>query len=165
VVTEGAAGMTVDTTEAPVRFVHRNARGRFTRDRDGFGQFIRKGDTRPRVPAIKAKRRLLTRAHIDKRSKVVQQFDAIAAGIAADLGGEGQLSTVMRHLVEGFAGVACHVNDINARLLVGEEIDIVEHSQAISTMVRIASKIGIRRVPKIVTHDLRDYIEEREAAE
>jgi hypothetical protein len=42
--------------------------------------------------------------------------------------------------VEAFAGVALAVNDLNARLLLGEEIDIVEQSQAVSTMVRVAQR-------------------------
>ena len=100
------------------------------------------------------KARILTRASIDGRTRARKQFDAIATGIAQDLGGETQLSTVQRHLVEAFAGVAIHVNDLNARLLLGEEVDIVDHSQAISTMVRVASRIGLGRIPLNVTDDL-----------
>ena len=98
-----------------------------------------------------SKIRLLTRDALDGRTKARKQFDAIAEDIAADLGGEDQLSTVQRHLVEAFAGAAIHVNDINARLLLGEQIDIVAHSQAISTMVRVASRIGLARVPRDVS--------------
>jgi hypothetical protein len=97
------------------------------------------------------KTRLLTRDQIDGRTKARKQFDSIAEGIAADLGGEHQLSTVQRHLVEAFAGAAVHMHDLNARLLLGEEVDIIAHSQAISTMVRIASRIGINRVPRDIT--------------
>ena len=48
-------------------------------------------------------------------------------------------------LVEAFAGAAVHVHDLNARLLLGEEVDITAHASAISTMVRIASRIGVHR--------------------
>jgi hypothetical protein len=104
------------------------------------------------------KTRLLTRAQLDKRTSAAQQFDAIARAIAQDLGGEGNLSTVQKHLVEAFAGCAVHVGHINALLALGKEIDIVEHSQAISTMVRVASRIGINRVAKNVTPSVKDYI-------
>ena len=40
----------------------------------------------------KGKMRLLTREHLDGRTRARKQFDAIAAGIAKDLGGEDQLS-------------------------------------------------------------------------
>jgi hypothetical protein len=97
------------------------------------------------------KARLLTRESLDGRTKARRQFDAIADGIAEDLGGEAQLSTVQRHLVEAFAGAAVHVHDLNARLLLGQEIDITAHASAISTMVRIASRIGIHRLARDVT--------------
>jgi hypothetical protein len=93
----------------------------------------------------------LTRDALDGRSNAAKQFDAIASGIAHDLGGSDRLSTVQRHLVEAFAGAAINVHDLNARLLIGEKVDIVEHSQAISTMVRIAARIGVRRVANDVT--------------
>jgi hypothetical protein len=109
--------------------------------------------------------RLLTRDQIDGRTRARRQFDSIAEGIAEDLGGEAQLSTVQRHLVEAFAGAAVHMHDLNARLLLGESIDIVAHSQAISTMVRIASRIGIERVPKDVTPDPLEYARERDEAD
>jgi hypothetical protein len=97
------------------------------------------------------KTRLLTRAQLDKRTAAAAEFDAIAKAIAQDLGGEDNLSTVQKHLVEAFAGCAVHVGHINALLALGQQIDIVEHSQAISTMVRVASRIGIDRVPKDVS--------------
>jgi hypothetical protein len=90
--------------------------------------------------------RLLVREQIDGRTKARRQFDAIAEGIAEDLGGEDRLSTVQRTLVEAFAGAAVHVHDLNARLLLGQEIDITAHASAISVMVRIAARIGINRV-------------------
>jgi hypothetical protein len=42
----------------------------------------------------RGKVRLLTREDLDGRTKARRQFDAIAEGIAADLGGSDQLSTV-----------------------------------------------------------------------
>src|SRR3974377_2383352 len=62
--------------------------------------------------------KLLTRAELNGRTTAAKQFDAIAAGIAVDLGGEDHLSTVQKHLVEAFAGIALHVGDCNARLRV-----------------------------------------------
>ena len=103
-------------------------------------------------PADKGpKTRLLTREALDGRTRARKQFDAIATGIANDLGGEDQLSTVQRHLVEAFAGAAICVHDLNARLLLGQKVDILELSTAISTMVRIASRVGVNRVATDIT--------------
>jgi hypothetical protein len=106
----------------------------------------------------RGKLRLIDRDQIDRRTKAFLKFDAIASGIADDLGGNERLSTVQKHLVEAFAGVALAVNDLNARLLLGEEIDIVEQSQAVSTMVRVAQRIGISRVARDVTPSLADIM-------
>jgi hypothetical protein len=114
----------------------------------------------------RGKQRLLSRDTLDGRTRARRQFDAIATGIAGDLGGEDRLSTVQRHLVEAFAGAAVHVHDLNARLMLGQEVDIVAHSHAISTMVRVASRIGIHRVARNITPTLSDYItvEDEDAA-
>jgi hypothetical protein len=97
------------------------------------------------------KQPILSRDELDGRTKAAQRFDAIASGIAADLGGEDHLSTVQRHLVEAFAGAALRVHDLNAHLLLGQEVDVVEHCQAISSMVRVAARIGVHRLARDVT--------------
>ena len=113
---------------------------------------------RPRKPHRATRPQLLNRYQLDGRTNAAKAFDAIAEGIAQDLGGQDQLSTVQRHLVEAFAGAAVHVHDLNARLLLGQEVDILAHSQAISTMVRVASRIGVRRVARDVTPSLHEYL-------
>ena len=99
---------------------------------------------------------------------VAKQFDAIASSIAEDLGGEDQLSTVQKHLIEAFAGCAVVLSDINTRAMTGAEaIDLLAYSTAVSTLVRVANKIGLRRIPKDVTPSLADLLREepREAAD
>ncbi len=107
----------------------------------------------------RSKLRLLTRDKLDRRTLASRKFSSIASGIAADLGGEDRLSTVQHHLIEAFAGAALHVADLNARLLLGQQVDIAEHSQAISSMVRIAMRIGVERLPRDVTPTLDQYLE------
>jgi hypothetical protein len=102
----------------------------------------------------RGKERLLTRDRLDRRTGAAKLFDQIATGIAQDLGGEHRLSTVRKHLVEAFAGVALHVHDINARLLLGEKIDVLAHSNAVSTLVRVATKIGLDRIPRELGDDI-----------
>jgi hypothetical protein len=94
-------------------------------------------------PSRAVKFQALTHESIDGRLRARRKFDAIAKGIAADLGGEDRLTTVQKHLVEAFAGVAIHVNNLTARLLRGEDVNVVEHSRAISTMVRVASRVSV----------------------
>jgi hypothetical protein len=62
-------------------------------------------------------------------------------------------------LVEAFAGAAVHVHDLNARLLLGEKVNILEHSTAISTLVRIASRLGTERVAREVVPTVKEYLD------
>jgi hypothetical protein len=114
-----------------------------------------KADAPARKPAYKRKSRakhvkLLSRENLDGRTTARKQFDAIASGIAADLGGEDRLSTIQKHLVEGFAGIAVVVSDLNCRLMLGLPVDVVEHCQTISTLIRAASRIGVSRIPHLL---------------
>jgi hypothetical protein len=99
----------------------------------------------------------ISRQSLDGRTKARKQFDAVVEGIASDLGGEAHLTTVQRALVEAFAGCAVVVHDINARLLLGQPINISEATQALSSLVRLASRIGVSRHMRDVT-DLTDHI-------
>jgi hypothetical protein len=101
--------------------------------------------------------KLIARDQIDRRTKSFLKFDAIASGIAEDLGGSKQLTTVQCSLVEAFAGIALAVNDLNARLLLGEEINITEQSTAVSTMVRVAHRIGMGRIARNIVSDPLKY--------
>jgi hypothetical protein len=96
----------------------------------------------------RGKLHLLTRQSLDGRTRARKQFDAIASAVATDMGGADQLSTIQQHLVEAFAGIAVHQHDLNARLLLGQEVDLSKHAQACSSLVRIASRLPLGRVAK-----------------
>jgi hypothetical protein len=44
-----------------------------------------------------------------------------------------------------------------------QDVDLAQHAQAVSAMVRVASRLGVRRVPRDVTPDPLDYA--RDASE
>ena len=60
--------------------------------------------------------------------------------------------------MEAFAGAAVRMHDLNAHLLLGQSIDLTEHAMAISSLVRIASRIGTRRRARNVTPSLQEYL-------
>jgi hypothetical protein len=37
---------------------------------------------------------------------------------------------------------------LNVRLALGQDIDLAQHAQAVSAMVRVATRLGVRRVPR-----------------
>jgi hypothetical protein len=103
---------------------------------------------------------LLTREALDGRTNAAKTFDRIVTGIRADLGGDDALTTVELALIDAFAGATIQMHDLNARLLLGQQIDLADHAAAISAMVRVAARIGIARRARNVTPHLRDYLED-----
>ena len=102
---------------------------------------------------------LLTRDQLDGRTNAAKIFDKIVVDIENDLGGHDQLSTITRALIEGFAGAALTLYNLNTQLALGEPIDATEHAQAVSVMVRVASRLGIqRRARDITALSFSDYL-------
>jgi hypothetical protein len=113
----------------------------------------------------RSKVRLLTRQSLDGRTRASKLFGEIVGGIETDLGGRDRLTTVERSLVEAFGGAAVLVNALNARLLLGQQVDLAEYSTVVSTLVRTASRIGVTRRPRDVTPSLDEYLRSHETEE
>jgi hypothetical protein len=126
---------------APFRPYLRNKAGRFCRD-----------PAKPSRPRHKPVRLLqpLTREVLDKRSNAFKLFNRLAADIEADLGGRDQLSTIELTLIEAYVGAAVTLQHMNTRLALGQEIDLSQHAQAVSAMVRVASRLGLQRRARTV---------------
>ena len=115
---------------------------------------------RKRKPYKPTKPRPFTRDQLDQRTAAFRMFDNLVVSVIQDVGGEREISAVQRELIEAFAGVAIRVNDLNSRGLAGQPVDLSELSLAASTLTRLASRIGIRRVfnPRNVTPSVADYV-------
>jgi hypothetical protein len=100
----------------------------------------------------------VTRADLDDRTAAARMWDSLSANIASDLGGVDNLSSVQRTLIEAFVGVSIQLTDLNMRGLKGEKVDLSELSLAASTLVRIATRIGISRVARDVGSSLGDLL-------
>jgi hypothetical protein len=112
------------------------------------------------------KPQLLTRKVLDRRSNAFKLFNRLAADIEADLGGRDQLSTIELTLIEAYVGAAVTLQHLNTQLALGQPIDLSQHAQAVSAMVRVASRLGLRRrardVGSTLGEILRQGIEERQ---
>ena len=95
--------------------------------------------------------RPFTREQLDQRSAAFKMFENLVASVIQDVGGEKEVTAVQRELIEAFAGVAIRVNDLNTRGLAGQPVNLSELSLAASTLTRLASQIGVRRVLPIKT--------------
>ncbi len=98
---------------------------------------------------------------IDGRSLTARRYHDLVAAIVADHGSV-PLSETRMQLIRRFAASAVLAEAMEAKLVSGGTIDVTEHSQLSSTLVRLASRIGLDRVPKDVPPaTLSDYMAQR----
>jgi hypothetical protein len=96
---------------------------------------------------------------VDGRGIVARRFKDIAGAILADLAGPDQCSETRKQLIRRFAAAAVLAEQMESRLANGEQIDIAVHAMLSNTLVRLAAKIGIERVPRDVSSpSLNDYL-------
>ena len=81
------------------------------------------------------------------------------SAVVADMGGPDRMSETKMQLARRFAALAVQAEQMEAKLANGEAIDIGEYSQLTSTLVRVVTRIGIKRIPKNITPSVADYIE------
>jgi hypothetical protein len=97
---------------------------------------------------------------IDQGSGAGRFYAKLVRDVEADLGGRRHLSRIESELIRGFAGCATLLQYMNVQVALGEisEIDLGGYATLASTMLRIGSRLGLRRVPRDVTPNLDQYL-------
>ena len=95
---------------------------------------------------------------IDGRSGIARRYRDIVSAILVDQGGVDRCSESRKQLIRRFAAAVIS-EQMESRLANGEQINISEHAQLASTLVRIAQRIGINRRYKDITPALPDYLD------
>jgi hypothetical protein len=95
-------------------------------------------------------------------SIIARRYRDIANAILADQGGADRCSESRTQLIRRFAAAAVLSEQMESRLANGEQVDINEHATLSSTLVRLAQRIGIDRIPRDITPDPLAYARERE---
>ena len=96
---------------------------------------------------------------VDGRSTIARRYKDISKAIYADQGGADRCSESRKQLIRRFSAAAVLAEQMESRLANGEQIDIQRHATLSSTLVRLAQRIGIDRVPRDVdTLTLSDYL-------
>jgi hypothetical protein len=96
---------------------------------------------------------------VDGRSHTARRFFDIVAAISSDQGGGDRLSQARLQLIRRFAAAACMAEAMEADLANGKTIDVAQHSLLSSTLVRLASRIGINRTAREIVPTVAQYIE------
>jgi hypothetical protein len=94
---------------------------------------------------------------------MARRFFDIVAAVASDQGGIDQMSEARLQLVRRFAAAAVMAETAESRLANGEAIDIASHALLCSTLVRLASRIGIDRRAREIVPTVAQYIEQIDA--
>jgi hypothetical protein len=96
----------------------------------------------------------------DGRRKTVRRIRDIASAIAQDHGGSDPCSAVKAELIKRFASIAVLAEAEEARFAAGEEPDVERLALVASTLCRLASRIGLDRLPREI-EPLNSYLEQR----
>jgi hypothetical protein len=102
---------------------------------------------------------------IDGRGTVARRFHDIVAAILVDQGGIDHCSESRKQLIRRFAAAAVIAEQMEARLVSGEQINISEHALLCSSLVRLCQRIGISRVARDITASLAEIEAEPEPCE
>jgi hypothetical protein len=98
---------------------------------------------------------------VDGRSPLARRYRDISATIISDMGGVDRCSEARLQLIRRFAASAVMAEAMESELVNGKPVNVTEHSLLSSTLVRLAARIGINRLPKNITPHLHDYLEQR----
>ena len=105
------------------------------------------------------KTRLTTLDQLDGRTIAAKQAREVISSIEADLGGRESISTARRALIENAAILGAVVQDMGAKWMSGEQIDLNLYSTLSNTRRRLLESIGIDFQAKDVTPTLSQYLE------
>ncbi len=77
-------------------------------------------------------------------------FRRVAREIIGDLGGRDYLSRIEKELIQAFAGAATQMKYLNVQIALGDSsaIDLSGYATLASTLLRIGSRLGLRRRPR-----------------
>jgi hypothetical protein len=98
---------------------------------------------------------------IDGRSPMARRYRDIAAALISDNSGIAHCAEARVQLIRRFSAACVMAEAMEAKLVMGEPIDVAEHSLLASTLVRLAQRIGIDRRARDIVPDLKDYLAAR----
>jgi len=109
--------------------------------------------TRP----VKAK--LVSLDQLDGRTAAARAAREVISSIEADLGGPEAISTARRAIIENAAVLGAVVQDMGAKWISGEQIDLNLYSTLSNTRRRLLESVGLDFQAKDVTPTLSEYLE------
>jgi hypothetical protein len=87
-----------------------------------------------------------------------RRFRDVLEQIIADLSGPDGLSEGQRQLARRATTITIQCERLEGEAAAGADIDISEYSLLTSTLVRVVSRLGLKRVPRNITPSLAQYL-------
>ena len=84
--------------------------------------------------------------------------------VGFDAGGVSECSQARLQLIRRLAALSVQLEQLEAKLADGADIDISEYTSLTSTLVRVVSRLGINRITRDITLDPLTYARERSGA-
>src|SRR5262249_18448035 len=97
---------------------------------------------------------------VDGRSAPARRYRDIVNAVLADQGGADRCSESRLQLIRRLSACAVLAEALEAKLVLGQNVDVTQHSLLCSTMVRLTSRIGIGRRMRHVIPDALAYAAE-----
>src|SRR5262245_66511598 len=90
-------------------------------------------------------------ANIDQRSSIARRYRDLMAEAIADAGGIDECSQARLQLIRRLAALSVQLEQLEAKLADGADIDVTEYTVLTSTLVRVVSRLGLNRIPGDIT--------------
>jgi hypothetical protein len=130
--------------------------------REGLRNARRRTPSRAKRPrsAVTSGRKLFVEG--DPNSAWSRRFHDLVLGHVSDLGGADQLSEAQFSLIRRAAAIECELERLDARLSIGESIDLDSYGRCAGHLRRLFETLGVERKPRDVTPSLDQYLAMKE---
>jgi hypothetical protein len=130
--------------------------------REGLRNARRRTPSRAKRPrsAVTSGRKLFVEG--DPNSARSPRFHDLVLGHVSDLGGADQLSEAQFSLIRRAAAIECELERLDARLSIGESIDLDSYGRCAGHLRRLFETLGVERKPRDVTPSLDQYLAMKE---
>ena len=88
---------------------------------------------------------------VDQRSAIARRFRDVMCSVISDAGGIDSLSEAKLQLIRRFSALVVQAEAMEAAFAEGQPFDFDAHARISSTLVRLATRIGLKRVARDVT--------------
>lgn len=127
---------------------------------------VSSGSSADRLPPKRVRSRISNGkdllAGVDQRSATYRRYRDLIEAIVSDQGGVDACSESRKQLIRRFAACSVLAEQAEAKLAAGEEINVEQHALLVSSLVRVAQRIGIdRRQRDVIVPTVEDYLEHR----